>query len=94
MGDSAHTIHHTTPGMTHCDQKCVSKYLRNTKKLDVSLWNLLHCINLRRENRTGKFPFSAVLITMGQQTNSTMVQTESRVASTKFSTRVTSTMYT
>ena len=32
MGDSAHTTHHTTPGMTHCHQKCVSKYLCNAKK--------------------------------------------------------------
>jgi hypothetical protein len=31
MGDSAYTTHHTSPGMTHCHQKCVSKYLRNAK---------------------------------------------------------------
>jgi hypothetical protein len=36
-GDSAHTTHHTTPGMTHYSQICTSKYLRNTKKLDVRI---------------------------------------------------------
>ena len=49
MGDSAHTTHHTTPGMTHCHQICTSKYLRNAKKLDVSRQSVLHCIDLRRE---------------------------------------------
>jgi hypothetical protein len=29
---------HTSPGMTQCDQKCVSKYLRNKKKLDVLIF--------------------------------------------------------
>jgi hypothetical protein len=62
MGDSAHTTHHSTPGTTHCHQKCVSKYSRNTKKLDVTLWGALHCINLRRENRTQKFPSVLVRI--------------------------------
>ena len=36
MGDSAHTCtcttHHTTPGMTHCGQKYMSKYVCKTKK--------------------------------------------------------------
>ena len=56
MGDSAHTTHHTAPGTTHCHQKCVPKYTRNTKKLDVARWGALHCISLRRENMTHKFP--------------------------------------
>jgi hypothetical protein len=36
--------------------QCSSKYSRNTKKLDVTRWGALHYINLRRENRTQKFP--------------------------------------
>jgi hypothetical protein len=51
MGDFAHTTHHSAPGTTHYHQKCVSKYSRNTKKLDVTRWGALHYINLRRENR-------------------------------------------
>ena len=31
MGDSPHTTHHTSLGMAHCPQKCVSKYLCKTK---------------------------------------------------------------
>jgi hypothetical protein len=38
MGDSSHKTHHTSKGMTHCPQKCVSKYLRKAKKLCVSLY--------------------------------------------------------
>ena len=50
------------PGTTHCHQKFVSKYSRNTKKLDVTRWGALHCISLRRENRAQKFPSVLVRI--------------------------------
>ena len=46
MGDSAHTTHHTTPGVTLCSQKCVSKYLHNAKKLfgnSIDLPVLVYC---------------------------------------------------
>ena len=33
MGDSAHTTNHTAPGMTICDQKCVSKYSGNANSI-------------------------------------------------------------
>ena len=62
MGDPARTTHHSTPGTTHCHQKCVSKYSRNTEKPDVTRRGALHYINLRRENRTQKFPSVLVRI--------------------------------
>jgi hypothetical protein len=48
MGDSAHTTHHTAPGMAHCLQKCVSKYLRTEKKFDVSRLGFGIPIDLRQ----------------------------------------------
>ena len=37
---SCNTARHTSPGMTRCSQKCISKYLRNNK-LDVSRYGVL-----------------------------------------------------
>ena len=69
---------------TRCGQQYVSKYLRNTKKLDVSRQGVLNCIDLHRKNQTWKFPFSAVLITMGHPKRPlTYKQTDSK--NTKFS---------
>ena len=62
--------------MTHCHKKCVSKYLRNTKKLDESRSGVLEYytrtertvrIDLRREDQTWKFLPYAFLMAIGYQ---------------------------
>jgi hypothetical protein len=41
----------------HCPQKCISKYLHTTKELDISRQGVGHPLDLRGENRVGKFSY-------------------------------------
>jgi hypothetical protein len=78
MGGSARTTHHTSPGMTHCPPNACRNIYVTQKKLDVSRHAFGKPIDLRRENRARKFPFSAISGTMGHPKRpSTYEQTDS-----------------
>ena len=67
MGDSAHATHHTTPGMTHCHQKCVSKYIA-TQKNSTQVDRVYYTVsNYVEKTGPGNFLPYAFLMAMGHQ---------------------------
>ena len=74
MGDSAHTTHHTTPGMTHRPQIYTSKYLRDAKKNSTLVDRVSETVSIYLEKTgPGNFLPYVNLETMGHQNDPSLI---------------------